>query len=88
MDRTEALLKELSDLRYQINIKDKELEDLFELKAQKEIELMKVCAHEKTKIVQDFISGDYYNRSQHITSTICETCGTVLDRNTKAGDYA
>lgn len=54
---------------------------------EKERELEKICIHDETKIVDDYIEGDYYNTSQYIKKLVCTVCGKEFDKKVTRGGY-
>lgn len=50
-------------------------------------ELPKICTHSKTKIVDSYESGDYYNQAKYIKTTVCDICGEKLKTDITRGGY-
>ena len=52
------------------------------------IELQQICPHEEVIKQNKFIEGDYYDRSQYITTITCKVCGKQLFENIKYGGFS
>jgi hypothetical protein len=50
-------------------------------------ELPKICTHNKTKRVDEYEEGSYYDRCKYIHITICAICGEELNREVTTGGY-
>ena len=72
--------KEINKLRAQRS----NIEDIINLKT---YELIENCPHKKTKMVDVYISGTYYDKKQYIKKTICKVCGKEIDKKVTTGSY-
>jgi len=52
-----------------------------------EQELKKICTHSKKSRKDEYVPGSYYDRCQYINITICDICGSELDREVTTGGY-
>jgi hypothetical protein len=50
-------------------------------------ELPKICMHNKTKRVDTYEEGGYYDRARYIHTTVCVICGEELDQEVTLGGY-
>ena len=50
-------------------------------------DLNKYCTHEKVRKESSYSSGSYLNKSEYITTYICEWCGIEVDREVCYGGY-
>lgn len=79
-DEVLAILKSINTLE----LKLKKITE--EINTKKHV-LETICTHKEKIVVDDYVGGDYYNRSQYIKSTVCKICGKTLDKEIKYGGF-
>lgn len=90
--KTEELLNQENGealvLRQEMIKIQKKIDKLYESIVIKRKKLKEICKHSSTKIVESYIEGGYYDRSQNIKTLVCTICNAELDKQVTLGSYA
>jgi hypothetical protein len=78
---------ELINLKKLINRLEKRQIKLLNLICEKKQLLINNCSHKETKIINDYISGSYYNKSEYIKYTICKICEKEINKKITYGSF-
>lgn len=82
--KLKSSIDKLVEKRMNLYYKEQMLIDLIEQKRKK---LKEICIHNDTKIENDYISGNYYERAQYVKREVCNICEKEINKNSTLGYY-
>ena len=79
-ENVKILLKDIKKLK----LKEAKISNDIQIK---KAELKQICLHEDFEVNETYFEGNYFEKSQYITTTVCKICLKKLDEIIKIGNY-